>query len=940
LYWTIDGTEPSPVDGILYTNTFVLGTNGTLQVKGFKNGFVDSQTISNNFNLAVADPVISPAGATTNNTVNVTLTSLTAGARLYWTIDGTVPAPTNGFLYTGSFVLGTNGTLQVKGFKNGFVDSQTVSKAFNLMVASPTISPAGATTNNAVRVTLSSTTALAQLYWTIDGTEPSPTNGVLYSDSFMLGTNGVLQVKGFRNGFIDSQSASNTFNLVVATPVVSPGSGTNINSVRLSFNSATANSTYYFTSDGTEPTIESTRYSGSLTLVTNTQLRLVGLRDGFVRSATVSSNYFIQVDKPTMSPGTGFFPNGTTVTLGVTRPDAKIYYTLNGQDPTPNDQLYTGPFTLNQVFNQGSDLRVVNARAFATDTLPSDIVSGQPVETNSIGIPRDVVGGVGAAVVVPLVVNLQTNQVLRSLQFRFEVIPNSPTTPGIAFDLRALAITGNDFVQVVGPSQGSSPAQLNASAYRSGSTNGLVVSAIGTNANFVIRDFGTVALLAITIPPTANVDDSYTIQVVQASGTSDGQQAPVRLAPMGSRTITVKNISYVVGDSSLGTWYNAGDFGDGNLDNSDVNNAFYASLGIRVPYAFSDVFDAMDAFPDDTNGAVGGDGQIRFLDWQRILSRSLRRDTNNWRRSWAGGGFRVANTVALIGSPNTPAQTLSNLPNGIAWLRQALLGALSLENVNPNGTVNVPVYVDVKPGYSLGGLQFRIAVESDGPSLDQPAQFISAPGLPQPISVDGLPINQVAGAWSLVPSPSFNPALQGSNLLGHVRFTIPATARPSQCYTVRFLTADGSPDDKTQYDLESVPGCVWVQSVALKVPDQISDEWKTNFFGSVSSTLAEADADPDGDGVPNWQEFLAGTSPAKLLLHIAEISPDAASGNGFKLRWFAAQGKHHVLECSSDLAGANWRVIADNLAGQGDIKEFIDTNRTSAAQFYRVRVKP
>jgi hypothetical protein len=224
--------------------------------------------------------------------------------------------------------------------------------------------------------------------------------------------------------------------------------------------------------------------------------------------------------------------------------------------------------------------------------------------------------------------------------------------------------------------------------------------------------------------------------------------------------------------------------------------------------------------------------------------------------------------------------------------------------------------------------------------LDQPAQFISAPGLPQPISVDGLPINQVAGAWSLVPSPSFNPALQGSNLLGHVRFTIPATARPSQCYTVRFLTADGSPDDKTQYDLESVPGCVWVQSVALKVPDQISDEWKTNFFGSVSSTLAEADADPDGDGVPNWQEFLAGTSPAKLLLHIAEISPDAASGNGFKLRWFAAQGKHHVLECSSDLAGANWRVIADNLAGQGDIKEFIDTNRTSAAQFYRVRVKP
>jgi hypothetical protein len=90
----------------------------------------------------------------------------------------------------------------------------------------------------------------------------------------------------------------------------------------------------------------------------------------------------------------------------------------------------------------------------------------------------------------------------------------------------------------------------------------------------------------------------------------------------------------------------------------------------------------------------------------------------------------------------------------------------------------------------------------------------------------------------------------------------------------------------------------------------------------------------------NGQEFLAGTSPAKLLLHIADISPNAASGSGVKLRWFAAPGKHYVLECSSDLAGTNWRVVADNLAGQGDIKEFIDTNRTHAAQFYRVRVKP
>src|SRR5204863_8611562 len=113
--------------------------------------------------------------------------------------------------------------------------------------------------------------------------------------------------------------------------------------------------------------------------------------------------------------------------------------------------------------------------------------------------------------------------------------------------------------------------------------------------------------------------------------------------------------------------------------------------------------------------------------------------------------------------------------------------------------------------------------------------FVAAAGLPRPISLDGLPLNQVTAAWPIVPGPSFDPPLQGSNLLGFVRFAVPPTAKAGQSYTVRFINIDGSPDENTQYDLESLAGSVWVQSAALKASDLVSDEWKLKFFGSVTN---------------------------------------------------------------------------------------------------------
>ena len=322
------------------------------------------------------------------------------------------------------------------------------------------------------------------------------------------------------------------------------------------------------------------------------------------------------------------------------------------------------------------------------------------------------------------------------------------------------------------------------------------------------------------------------------------------MQPVADRHIVIANIPYLVGDSSTANGYNAGEFGslkDANRDlvnlaNNDVNNAFYASLGIRTPFSFSDVFDAMDAFPIDNEVATGGDGQIRFLDWQIILARALRLDTNNWMRSWSVGGRRSTVLTNLTMAPSTPAEHIVVDAAGKAWAREALLGAKPVENAQPGSTVDVPIYIDSRTAPYVAGLQFRAVVEPvDGaPALETPVRFQSASSLPAPFSAgetDGtLPVNHALTAWSLLQN-KLPQAQMKQGTLGTLTVAIPATARAGQEYRVRFEFADGAPDLKTQYSFETLPASIWVGASARVAQGQITDGVESNTSSAASTTV-------------------------------------------------------------------------------------------------------
>ena len=223
--------------------------------------------------------------------------------------------------------------------------------------ATPTFSPGAGAVNAGQKVTISTSTANATIFYTVDGTQPKTSvTGTTKQYTAPITINAATTIKAVAtaSGFNPSMVASAAYTISIvalaATPSFNPPAGAVVSGSTVAISTATPNATIYYTTDGTAPGTSSTRYSAPIEITAAVTIKAIAVASGFANSAVAAAAYTLMpipiAAMPTFSPAEGAVPAGSTVTISTTTPGATIYYTTDGTDPGPSSTQYTAPIAI------------------------------------------------------------------------------------------------------------------------------------------------------------------------------------------------------------------------------------------------------------------------------------------------------------------------------------------------------------------------------------------------------------------------------------------------------------------------------------------------------------------------------------------------------------------------------------------------------------------
>jgi hypothetical protein len=288
IHYTTDGSTPTTAS-TAYTAPFTLTQSRTVRAIAAAAGMVSSDVASAAYTIKAATPSLSPASGTYISLATVTMSDATAGATIYYTLDGSTPT-TASTAYAGPVAITQSRTVRAVAAAPGMATSDVASATYTIKVATPVLSLAGGTFTTPQSVSISDATSGAAIYYTTDGSAPT-TASTPYTGPIAVSQSMTLRAMAAVSGAVNSDVAAATYTLQAATATFDPPSRSFLLPLSVSIASASPGVTIYYTTNGSTPTTSSTQYTGPITVIMTTTIKAIAVRSGWTQSPVATATY-------------------------------------------------------------------------------------------------------------------------------------------------------------------------------------------------------------------------------------------------------------------------------------------------------------------------------------------------------------------------------------------------------------------------------------------------------------------------------------------------------------------------------------------------------------------------------------------------------------------------------------------------------------------------
>lgn len=206
-YYSAVGQTSAIIDAGLSIPGFTDGYGGTSPDLGAYeyNGKSPTRLIS---------PALTPPGGKYFGETEIKLTSLNEDAEIYYSLDGSVPGKEHGIKYTGPFVIAEPLTIRAIAVREHMISSVINESDYEICrqrAENVAFSPWGGNYSFPQIINLSSHTAEATIYYTINGRIPNPAIGEIYKGPFYLDSTLNISAIAIAEGVYESVASNEEY---------------------------------------------------------------------------------------------------------------------------------------------------------------------------------------------------------------------------------------------------------------------------------------------------------------------------------------------------------------------------------------------------------------------------------------------------------------------------------------------------------------------------------------------------------------------------------------------------------------------------------------------------------------------------------------------------------------------------------------------------------